>query len=215
MIVFAILLELIVFTLALSIDSFAAAFAYGTSKIKIPLSSLLTISGICSGILFLSLLIGHSFTSLIPSAFAKMISFVLLNIIGLIKLFDSRIRHLIQKGAFKKRKLSFQFLSISFLLTIYGDPKKADIDQGQELSPNEAISLALALSIDSGIAGLSSGTPAQYPFLTLFFSVFFGFFALLIGRYCGEHVTKDSQFDFTWLGGALLICLAFFKYFLP
>ena len=133
-----------------------------------------------------------------------MISFVLLNIIGLIKLFDSRIRHLIQKGAFKKRKLSFQFLSISFLLTIYGDPKKADIDQGQELSPNEAISLALALSIDSGIAGLSSGTPAQYPFLTLFFSVFFGFFArfcvpsMLVSRKsCGFSMLRS-----TWLSAA-------------
>ena len=206
MMFFAILTEIIVFTLALSIDSFAASFAYGTGKIKIPFFSVLILSGLCSGILFFSLLIGHSFASFIPNTVANTISFFLLNIIGFIKLFDSRIRHLISNGSFKKKNLYFEFFSISFILTIYGDPKTANIDQGQDLSPTEAISLALALSVDSGIAGLSAGTPALHPFFT--------FTAIVMGHHLGEHLAKDSPLDFTWLGGFLLICLAFFKYFL-
>ena len=195
MIFLTILMEILVFTLALSIDSFAASFAYGAGKIKIPFSSVLTMSGLCSIILFLSLLIGHSVTSVIPSETANGISLFLLSTIGFIKLFDSRIRHL------------------SFIITIYGDPEKANIDQGQDLSPKEAISLALALSLDSGIAGLSAGTPALHPFLTLFCSLIFGIFAVILGSSLGNRLTEKSNLDFTWLGGFLLICLAFFEYF--
>ena len=184
MIFLTILMEILVFTLALSIDSFAASFAYGAGKIKIPFSSVLTMSGLCSIILFLSLLIGHSVTSVIPSETANGISLFLL-----------------------------QFCSISFIITIYGDPEKANIDQGQDLSPKEAISLALALSLDSGIAGLSAGTPALHPFLTLFCSLIFGIFAVILGSSLGNRLTEKSNLDFTWLGGFLLICLAFFEYF--
>lgn len=213
MIFLTILMEILVFTLALSIDSFAASFAYGAGKIKIPFSSVLTMSGLCSIILFLSLLIGHSVTSVIPSETANGISFFLLSTIGFIKLFDSRIRHLINEGGLKQRKIHFQFCSISFIITIYGDPEKANIDQGQDLSPKEAISLALALSLDSGIAGLSAGTPALHPFLTLFCSLIFGIFAVILGSSLGNRLTEKSNLDFTWLGGVLLICLAFFEYF--
>ena len=211
--VFSLLMEILVFTFALSIDSFGASFAYGASKIKIPLTSVFTISGICSGILFVSLLAGQGFLSLIPLSVSNNISFFLLFSIGLIKFFDSHIRHLINEGGLKKRKIHFQFCSISFIVTIYGDPEKANIDKGQDLSPKEAISLALALSLDSGIAGLSAGTPALHPFLTLFCSLLFGILAVMLGSSLGNRLTEKSNLDFTWLGGVLLICLAFFEYF--
>lgn len=42
---------------ALSIDAFAASFAYGSKKIKIPASSIIVINLICSAILALALLL--------------------------------------------------------------------------------------------------------------------------------------------------------------
>lgn len=212
-IMFALLTEILVFTFALSIDSFGASFAYGAGKIKIPSTSVLTMSGMCSIILLIALLAGQGFATLIPSSFAHNLSFILLLSIGLIKFFDSRIRHLINYGTFKQHNFQFNFLSLSFILTVYGDPEKANADQGQELSPRESISLAIALSLDSAAAGLGAGSVAAHPFITFLFSMFFGIIAITVGSHLGKKLTDRSCLDFTWLGGILLICLAFFERF--
>lgn len=211
--VFSLLMEILVFTFALSIDSFGASFAYGASKIKIPLTSVFTISGICSGILFVSLLAGQGFLSLIPLSVSNNISFFLLFSIGLIKFFDSHIRHLINEGHIKKHKIHFHFLSLSFIITIYGDPEKANADKGQDLSPEEAISLAIALSLDSAAAGLGASNLISHPFLTVFSSFFLGMLAVILGSSFGNKLTTKTTLDFSWIGGFLLICLAIVERF--
>ena len=45
------LLEAFLLVAAVSLDAFVASFAYGTNKIKIPVTSLIVISVICSGML--------------------------------------------------------------------------------------------------------------------------------------------------------------------
>ncbi|MBO8462546.1 MAG: manganese efflux pump [Firmicutes bacterium] len=210
---FELLTEIFIFTLALSIDSFGASFAYGASNIKIPLTSICTISGICSGILCVSLLAGGSIFQQIPPSASETISFILLFLIGLIKFFDSQIRRFINYGKFNNRELHFHFLSLSFILTIYGNPEKANIDHGQDLSPKEAISLALALSLDSAAVGLSAMSISAYPLPVFFFSFLFGIGAILGGSLLGNTLIRKTQMDFTWFGGLLLICLAIFERF--
>ena len=74
---------------ALSIDAFAASFAYGSNKIKIPFLSAQIINLICTAILGLSLFIGTLVKQLIPSWLTTAICFTLLLVLGLIKLLDS------------------------------------------------------------------------------------------------------------------------------
>lgn len=211
--VLEIFIEIILFTLALSIDSFAASFAYGASNIKIPLMSIFTISGICSSILCISLLAGGSLLQLIPPAFSHNISFLLLFSIGLIKFFDSQVRRFINKGNFNRHEIHFHFLSLSFIITIYGNPEKANVDHGQELSPKEAISLAIALSLDSAAAGLGALSISSYPLPSFLCSFLFGILAVLFGSFLGNTLVKKTHSDFTWIGGLLLICLAIFERF--
>lgn len=207
------LTEIIVFTLALSIDSFGASFAYGASNIKIPLISIFTISGICSGILCLSLLAGGNLLQLIPPTISENISFLLLFTIGLIKFFDSQIRRCINNGKLNSREIHFHFLNLSFIITIYGNPEEANIDHGQDLSPKEAISLAIALSLDSAAVGLGAISISTYPIPVFLFSFLFGILAILCGSFLGTTLIKKTQMDFTWIGGLLLICLAIFERF--
>ena len=68
---------------ALSIDAFAASFAYGSNKIKIPFLSAQIINLICTGILALSLLIGSLVKQLIPAWLTAVLCFALLFILGL------------------------------------------------------------------------------------------------------------------------------------
>lgn len=212
---FTLLIEILVFTFALSMDSFGASFAYGTSKIKIPFSSVFIISLLCSGILFFALLLGQGFSALLPHSFAHNLNFILLLFIGLIKFFDSRIRYFINCGLLKQHRFHFNILSLSFILTVYGDPKKANADKGQELSPKESISLAIALSADSAAAGLGAGSSFvdTQPFWVFFFSAIFSISAIIGGSFLGRKLTDHSDLDLTWIGGILLICLAFFERF--
>lgn len=59
------ILELLILVVALSVDAFAASFVYGADRVKIPVSSVLVIAGISSGILFLSLGLGEDRKSVV------------------------------------------------------------------------------------------------------------------------------------------------------
>ena len=209
----ALITEIILFTFALSLDSFGAAFAYGTNHIKIPLISVFTISGICSGILGISLLAGQSIFEKIPPLFSQNISFLLLLSIGLIKFFDSQIRRFINRGKLRSHEHHFPFSNLSFMIKVYGNPEVANLDHGQDLSPSEASSLAIALSLDSAAAGLGASSIASYPLLVFLSSFFFGIGAVLLGCFLGNLLIKKTKLDFTWVGGFLLICLAVFERF--
>ena len=63
---------------ALSVDTFVACFAYGAEKIRIPFSSVMVISGVCSAILAVSLLLGRVFFPLIADSVTRIVCFLLL-----------------------------------------------------------------------------------------------------------------------------------------
>lgn len=196
---------------ALSVDTFAACFAYGAEKIRIPFSSVLVISGVCSAILAVSLLLGRVLLPMIPDSVTHIICFLLLLMLGLIKLFDSSLKALIRRHANLRRQLRFSILSLHFILDIYADPEKADCDRSRSLSSAEAAALAVALSLDGLAAGFGAGLSAPGIAAALMFSMLMGVAAVLIGSLAGRRLAERSSLNLSWLGGAILILLAFLK----
>ena len=95
--------EALILVIALSIDAFVASFAYGTNKIKIPFLSTIIISAVCSGLLAISLIIKSVLRDYIDANITIAIGFVIMFLLGIIKLFDSSIKALIRKNKnFKK-----------------------------------------------------------------------------------------------------------------
>ena len=84
-----VLLKAAVLAISLSIDAFAASFAYGCKKITIPMASLHTINLICACVTGLSILFGSVLVPYIPEWLAVGLSFAILFLIGISKLFDS------------------------------------------------------------------------------------------------------------------------------
>ena len=82
------LLEILLLVTALSVDAFAAGFVYGVSKIKVPPLSIIIVTAISSLILVCSLLAGSLVNRLLPGNITQHFSFLLLFILGLVKLFD-------------------------------------------------------------------------------------------------------------------------------
>lgn len=192
---------------ALSLDTFMAALSYESNKIKIPISSNLIISFICSLFLFISLLLGNFLGTFIPDVILKWISFFILFFIGFIKVFDNRIKNFIKKRNFKGKSINFSFCNLRFILQIYSDYSCADVDKSKSLSPIEAIFLALALSID----GLSAGIAFNTSFilgLFIFLSCFIMNFGFILLSKLFNHF-MNNKLDFSLLGGFIFIILAF------
>lgn len=193
--VLRICLEAAAISLALSVDSFIAAFSYGTSKIKIPLSSVGIISVTGSLITGLSMLAGSFVKDFIPPGFTTLLSFGILFLLGVLKLFES------------------------------SEPANADKDNSHSISAKEALSLSAALSLDGCAAGfgasLSAGTPASpgaaaagtvsslVPVAAVFlFSLVCGALMVLAGSHIGNKAAGRLPIKPGIIGGLLLILLA-------
>lgn len=208
---FAILLQTIFFVIALCLDSFAAAFAYGTNKIKIPFASASVISIICSAILGISLLIGTLIRDILPGNLPVIICFCMLFILGLVKLFDSIIKGYIRKNEKIHKQLCFSIFSLKFILNIYANPEIADKDHSRVLSIKEAVYLSVAMSLDGLVAGIGAALKEINIFLAVSISLIIVFISIVSGCFLGNKLAKKTPLDFSWLGGVILIILAFLK----
>lgn len=115
-------LEAVLFVCALTLDGFAASFAYGSDRIRIPLFSALIVDFVCTAMLALSLFLGAAVRAYIPGGLLKILCFGILFLLGLFKCFDQLAKSLI------KRK------DAPFLVAVYASPEAADADRSKVLS---------------------------------------------------------------------------------
>lgn len=205
------ILEAFLLVIALSADTFAASFAYGTNKIKIPISSTLIINGICTLLLTLSLVLGNLLRPILSSDVTHVVSFTVLFILGLSKLFDSTIKAYIRKYNKFERELHFSFLYFRFILNVYADPKIADVNESNSLSPMEALSLAIALSFDGFAVGLGAALVQINVWCIIILSFLLGIIAIVVGCALGNLISKKISMNISWLSGVLLLIIAFLK----
>lgn len=196
----------LVFILVMSLDIFAASFVYGADKIKIPQRSALAISIVCSLTLFLALFAGSAISGILPGRTGAYVGFSVLFILGILKLFDFLI-----KSWIKPCKKEFHFLSFHFFLQVVCDSKEADKDKSKNLSIGEACLLALSLNIDEMAAGVGAGFSGSSKILVFALSLLFSYISVYIGEYAGIKLSKKTDLNLSWLGGVILIILAFFK----
>ncbi len=182
-------LEIFFLSAAVSIDAFAACFSLGLRQVKIPLRSVLILSGISAFFLIVSLFAGTAVSEILPSGLADKISFLILFLLGLSKLFERCDE----------------------------TADKANKNHDNLLSGREAFFLGVALSLDSLGAGLGAGMMrasflpvlAQILWIPFFLSILF----ILLGSTLGKKLSTRLNGNFCRLGGLLLIALAFFQFF--
>jgi len=203
-----IILESTLFVTALSTDALIASLAYGSNKIKIPYVSVMVIALLCTGILGISLLVGTFLKPFLPTELLKGISFAILFFIGIMKLLDNIIKALIDKYTLINKQIKFSMLNLNFILNIYADPKEADIDESKVLSPREALSLGIALSIDSLAAGVGAALGNVNIIAVILASLLLSTAAIKCGEILGNKLSEKVPFKLSWLSGFILIALA-------
>lgn len=84
-----IFIEILLLIAALSLDSLAASVSFGFSKIKISIFQSIIISFVCSIFLSVSLALSGTISGLLPIGVTKTGSFLILLVIGILKLFEN------------------------------------------------------------------------------------------------------------------------------
>lgn len=205
------MVQSLILVLSLCIDTFVTSIVYSSNKIKIPVVSGLIIDTICSLFLAISLFFGYLIKDFIPINIASTISFLLLLILGVYRLFEAFFKNLIKKYYDKGSPLTFKIFEFKFILQIYADEVKADLDESKILSPKEAFFLAVALSLDSLTVGFGCSLGTVNYLATVLLSFLVGALLLVLGGYVGRKISKNSNLNLSWLSGVLLIILAFIR----
>lgn len=112
--------EIILLIAALSVDSLAAAIGYGLAKIRIGFSRSVLISIICSIFLVFSAAFAGVIGGYIPEGATKVISFLILFIIGIIKLFEKEKSEQPEKLSAAKTVLFAVSMSVDGLAAGFG-----------------------------------------------------------------------------------------------
>lgn len=204
-------METILLVLALSLDAFVASIAYGTNKIKIPFKSITIINVVCALSLALSIFFGTMVKKILPQNLTIIISFLILILLGFYYLFESIVKSYLKKKSSLREKVKFKLFNIWFIIDIYVDETKADLDKSKNLSSKEAFYLATALSLDSIAIGFGSGLGSINYLNIILLSLVFHMIAIWGGLYIGEKFISRSKINLSWLTGAILIVLAFLK----
>ncbi len=205
------MLETLLLVAVLSLDAFVASIAYGASKIKMPTSSIVIISTICSSILAMSLFLGSIIKMILPKNSASIISFVILIILGAYYLLESIIKIYLEKNSSSNKRIKFKFADLQLVLDIYLDETKADLDNSKNLSSKEALYLGVALSIDSLAIGFASSLGDTNCILAILFSFILNIITILVGLFVGKKLAETIKINLSWLSGAMLIVLAVLK----
>lgn len=200
---------LLLFLIAVSLDSLTAGFSYGTKKVRVEILSLLLLACVPSVFITAAGSIGSLIGSLLPAGALPFVSFSILFVIGSAKLFESLIRYLAKKHPGLIGSRGYKIKQINIIFTVYLSPEEANRTDLQVLSAKEALLLSLALSLDSVLAGMAFSASA-IPRLTLLFSaVLFNLSLFLAGYALGRLLFRILRIDLSWLSGLCLLLLAF------
>jgi putative sporulation protein YtaF len=208
---FIIILEAFLIASSLSLDAFVAGFAYGANKIKIDFLSIQIINIICSVMTGLSFLFGNIIKNYIPQTAASVVCFIVLFLLAITKLLDGFTKSLIKKHTDLSRELKFSMFNFNFILKLYAAPEDSDADASKTISPAEAISIAIALSLDGAAVGFGAALGGANGLAVFLFSLVTNMLAIIFGRYIGEKAANKLKFNLSWLGGVILMILAFSK----
>lgn len=184
---------LLILIMVLSMDAFTAGLSYGMSAVRVPYSSVLTIALLSGCMLTLSLYAGDFLLLFLPAGLTKIISFTVLFLLSLYKLYDTvPWLHRGNSG-----------------LTTDTISQKINRTSPAILSGKEAALLGLALSVDNISAGLCTGTLDLNPCLLLFITTLIHLLSIRLGLLAGKLLSQKGLRSFSWLGAAILMLLAF------
>lgn len=206
-------IALMMLAFSVSLDSFGVGLTYGLRSMRLPVKSLLIITG-CSAVTLLGAMgIGTVMTHWLSGHSAERIGGVILLMIGVWALYQVFRPEKKDKNRSSSNLLfNMEIRSLGIMIQILQSPTKADMDDSGAITGIEAVFLGLALSLDAFGAGIGAALIGFSPLLTALFVSSMSALFVLVGMKMGhwfahlEWVNKLSV-----LPGVLLILLGLWK----
>lgn len=205
------MLESLLLVLSLCVDALVASFAYGTTKIKIPVVSSIILTAISTLFLMISIALGSLIQGLIKDDVAHIICFIILFLLGFLRLFEGLLKNYLNKKALSPHNIEVTLFNFKLVLNVYADVTLADLDHSKSLSTKEALYLGIALSLDSLIVGFGAALAPISFFEVTLFSIIFNFLAIALGSFIGSKCAEKIDIDLSWISGLILIVLSLLK----
>ena len=181
----SVLTQIFLLAAALSADIFAVGFTYGAGGIRLSPAAAFLLTGIPAVILTLSMGLGGPSGSYFPGITGRTFGAVILAGLGVWSLLDR---------------------------SDHEEVAKADKNQDRFVTCPEALTLSVALSLDSLAGGVGAGREEVFYLAAAFlFGIVTGLTALLLGEHAGKCVSGRLPFRPSQVGGGLLLVLAVLK----
>ena len=202
---------------SLSMDALGIGISYGLRSIKVPNLPKIIIGFISLLFTAIAIEIGNIIVLLLPDYLTKLIGAGMLAVLGMIIVIQAvwKNKKVISENTKKDKTWLWNIKSLGITVKITRAPEVLD-KNSNKMSVKESIYMGVALSIDSFGAGISSAVSGMN---NLFVPIMVGvcqFVFLSFGIICGQKLTSFKRIDsdiFMVLSGALLIILAFVRYF--
>lgn len=199
-----IIVQAILFSIAVSLDGFGVGLSYGMRGIKIPKLSFLIICMSSVIAISISMCLGSVVAFLLPISFAEKLGAVLLIMVGAWILIQNFVTNIIPD--FKCYTIKFQ--SLGLIIDILKEPVEADLDNSGSISINEAIFLGIALAMDAFGAGFAAAISGYSLMYIPAFVAASKFIMVSLGLYLGKAFGIDKlKGRLTLIPGGLIILL--------
>lgn len=221
------IVSLCLLAFAVSLDGFGVGSTYGLRKIRIPLISIMIISGFSGIVIYASMHIGLLISRIFSPLWASKIGAFILIGIGIWAIAQSirnQKKDLWEAGnepqSAKQQDadlaelpiLEIKIKRLGLVVQVINTPSMADVDRSGIISPSEAALLGLALSLDAFGAGIGAALIGFRPIVTATVIALTSGSFFAAGLQVG-HLFSDKEWvkKLTVLPGILLILIAILK----
>lgn len=192
--------------LSLSIDFLIAGVTLALSNIKVPKKAIIFLSIINTSFLIISIIIGSIIIKYLNSNLIFLIPSFIFIILGIEKILETIIKKL------QSKKYQLRIFNTLFILQIYNNPNKIDLDKSKTLSIKELIILSLSLSMDNFVIGIGLSI-SSYSILFILISnliISYLLFYLANRYFINFSKSKDNG---TLISGIIFLIIGIYRLF--
>ncbi|EEA04263.1 sporulation protein YtaF [Burkholderia sp. H160] len=209
------ILPILLIAVSSNLDNIGVGTSYGVRKINIPIASNLLIAVVTATGTFLSIILGQSVYLFISKEMAGLLGGGIIVVAGLWVVVQERVMHRVREPRQAEPNVKTRCSRYGFrhIVQILDNPIVADWDFSGHIDLEEALALALALTINNipngvgaGMLGLNIYAMTAAVFVVSIITIWLGIYLGKLGvRWMGRFAGV--------LGGVLLICVGFYEIF--
>ena len=186
--------QLVILSVALSIDGFGVGVSLGMRGMKIPFKSIVVIS-ICSAIsLGVAMLIGEFISLHVSQGAAEKTGGVILILLGiwLVYQFFKKEKDTMEAQSKEKIIFNYEIKSLGVVISILQKPTDVDFDKSGTINGVEALVLGIALSLDAFGAGIGAAMIGISPLILAAAIGFMSSIFIWSGLQSGKILSKST-----------------------